>query len=90
MSPLYPFVCNYFAGVLISSSTMDPKSKERVISQEKESATSTLKRFDCQKRLHVTRLVDHDDADDPTMLLFVFILLLAVFSSSAFVFVRPL
>lgn len=49
-------LCFHFAGVVISSSMMDPRSEERVTLQERESATSTLKRSDSLKRLRVTNL----------------------------------
>lgn len=42
-------VCFNVAGVIISSSMMDPKSEEKTILQERESVTSTLRRSELHR-----------------------------------------
>lgn len=54
-------LCVRSAGAHISSSTMDPKSKEKATGRERESATSTLKRSESTDD---TMMINNDDNTD--------------------------
>lgn len=54
-------MCVCSAGALISSSTMDPKSKEKATGRERESATSTPKRSESTDD---TMMINNDDDTD--------------------------